>query len=299
MSVALERIIVTGASGFVGRSLVAQLDRSVSALHFSEANWRDQVRATDFSDATVFHLAARVHDFRADGTFEFDNAVKTRELAQAAAGGGARRFVFASTVKVHGEESTDRPLRATDPVAPADEYARSKWNAEIALAEIARESRLEVATVRAPLVYGPNAKGNLRTLLRAADSGWWLPFGAIDNRRSFVHVDDLARLLLACATAPEAAGAAFLAAHAQSVSTARLVATMRACFGRPRRMVRVSPRVLELGSSLLGQSERARRLTRSLEVDPSETTRVLGWTAQVGFDTAVEDMARAYHEAHP
>ena len=299
MGVALDRIIVTGASGFVGVSLVAQLERSVTALHFSEANWREQLRDADFSGATVFHLAARVHGTPSQGTYEFDNAVKTRELAQAAASRGARRFVFASTIKVHGDESGERALRATDPIAPSDEYARSKWNAEVALAEVARDTRLEVSTVRAPLVYGAHAKGNLRTLLRLADSGWVLPFEAIRNRRSFVHVDDLARLLIMCAIAPEAAGAAFLAAHPESISTPQLVATMRACLGRQRRMVGIAPRAIEVVAALVGQGARARRLTRSLEADAAETTRVLGWSAQVPFNTAVVDMVRAYREGRP
>jgi Nucleoside-diphosphate-sugar epimerases len=156
---------------------------------------------------------------------------------------------------------------------------------------------LEFTVVRAPLVYGPGVKGNLLSLLRLADSALPLPFGAIANRRSFIHVDDLARLLVACAAEPGAANATFLAAHEEPVSTSRLVALMRATFGRPRRLVAVPPALLEIAAALSGQRERMRRLTRSLEADAGPAASVLGWSAQVGIETAVEDMARAYRSS--
>ena len=124
-----------------------------------------------------------------------------------------------------------------------------------------------------------------------------LPFGAIDNRRSFVHVDDLARLFIACASAAQAAGGTFLAAHAETIATNRLVAAMRHYLGRPRRMVRVPRAALEAVATLSGQGARMQRLTRSLEVDYAETTRILGWSAQIGVETAIEDMVREYREA--
>jgi nucleoside-diphosphate-sugar epimerase len=289
--------LVSGASGFVGGALVAHLEASATPLHFGEGDWLEQVKAADFLDAAVFHLAAKVHETGPELEAEYvhDNVEKTRELALAAAAGGARRLVFLSTVKVHGEETTaGQPFHAADPAHPQDSYARSKWAAEQALREV---TGLEVVIVRSPLVYGAGVKGNLLSLLRLADSSWPLPFGAIDNRRSFVHVDDLARLLIDCALLPQAAGGTFLAAHAESVSTPRLVSAIRSNLGRPARLVRVPTGVLEAGSSLAGQSERIRRLTRSLEVDAAETTARLGWSAQIGFATAVEDMVRAYQDA--
>ncbi len=292
----LERALVSGASGFVGSALVAHLEASATALHFGEGDWLEQVKAADFRDAAVFHLAAKVHDTGPELEAEYvhDNVEKTRALALAAAAGGARRLVFLSTVKVHGEETTGRPFRAADGANPGDSYARSKWAAEEALREI---TGLEIAIVRSPLVYGAGVKGNLLSLVRLADSSWPLPFGAIDNRRSFVHVDDLARLLIDCALLPQAAGGTFIAAHAESVSTPRLVASIRSNLGRPARLLRVAPGLLEAGGALCGQTERIRRLTRSLEVDAAETTARLGWSAQIGFATAVEDMVRAYQDA--
>ncbi len=292
----LERALVSGASGFVGRALVAHLEASATPLRFGEGDWLDQVRAADFRDAAVFHLAAKVHETGSelDADYVRDNVEKTRALALAAAAGGARRLVFLSTVKVHGEETADRPFHAADGAHPSGSYARSKWAAEEALRGIAG---LEIAIVRSPLVYGAGVKGNLLSLLRLADSSWPLPFGAIDNRRSYVHVDDLARLLIDCARLPQAAGGTFLAAHAESVSTPRLVSTIRSCLGRPARLVRVPAVMLEAGGALVGESERIRRLTRSLEVEASETTTRLGWSAQIGFDPAVEDMVRAYQDA--
>jgi len=288
--------LVSGASGFVGRVLVAHLEASATPLHFGEGDWLEQVKAADFRDASVFHLAAKVHGVEPelDAAYMHDNVEKTRELALAAAAGGARRLVFLSTVKVHGEETTDRPFLAADGAHPSGSYARSKWAAEEALHGI---SGLEIAIVRSPLVYGAGVKGNLLSLLRLADSSWPLPFGAIDNRRSFVHVDDLARLLIDCARLPQAAGGTFLAAHADAVSTPRLVSSIRSHLGRPARLVGIAPRMLEAAAALAGQSERISRLTRSLELDAAETTARLGWSAQIGFETAVEDMVRAYRDA--
>ena len=295
----IDRAIVTGAAGFVGRALSAHLEAASARLQLHEDDWRERIGAADFAGATVFHLAARVHDTGTQGEADYirDNVDKTRELAQAAAAGGARRLVFASTVKVNGEETRGRPFGPGDAPAPEDAYARSKWAAEQALAQIARGAKLEVAIVRSPLVYGSAVKGNLLALLRLADSPWPLPFGALDNRRSFVHVDDLARLLIDCATLPQAAGGTYFAAHPEAVSTAALVRAMRTHLGRPARLVRMPRAALEAAAAFAGQGERMRRLTRPLEVDATQTAAALGWNAQIGFDAAVEDMVGAYREA--
>ena len=292
----LERAVISGASGFVGRSLASLVEGTIVQVHLGEPDWMDQVRAADYSGATVFHLAARVHGQEPDteAAYWHDNVVKTRAFAQAAASGGARRFVFLSTVKVNGEETRLRPFRSDDVPAPEDSYGRTKWEAEKSLAQ---GSGMEFAIVRSPLVYGAGVKGNLLALLRLADSAMPLPFGAVENRRSFIHVDDLARLLVECGTHPGAAGRVFMAAHPDRASTSRVIAAMRGFLGLPRRMVPVPPILLEAGAFLAGQRTRMRRLTRSLEVDASETQRVLGWIAQISFETGVEDMVRTYRES--
>ena len=289
------KAVISGARGFVGRSLVPLVGVASFQVHLADDDWREQVRSADYAGATVFHLAARVHQAGSgEDSFRGDNVEKTRAFAEAAAAGGAGRFVFLSTIKVNGEETPTRPFRADDTPAPEDAYARSKWDAERALASI---PGLHYAIVRAPLVYGAGVKGNLRALLRLADSGLPLPFGSLDNRRSFIHVDDLARLLVQCGGDNRARGRTFLAAHPQPASTARLVGAMRALMDRPRRLFPLPPRALELVASVAGAGARIRRLTRSLEVDSTATTAAIGWSAQIAFETAVEDMVRAYRES--
>jgi nucleoside-diphosphate-sugar epimerase len=289
-----HRVIVTGSTGFVGRSLAAQVDGPFEALHFGAADWRSELEATDFTQATVLHLAGRAHRGGTTEEFRTDNLEKTRAIVEAAASGGARRVVFLSTVKVNGEETRDRCFAAEDPPAPEDEYGRSKWAAENAIVDAGSRSGLEYTIVRAPLVYGAGVRGNLLALLRIADTRLPLPFAAIDNRRSFLHVDDLARLLLACAAAPHAAGRTYLAAHPAPVSTPRLVTLMREKLERPARLFPVPTPLLEATASMTGQGERMRRLTRSLEVDPSRAERELDWAAQISIETAIEDMVSAY-----
>jgi nucleoside-diphosphate-sugar epimerase len=293
----LERVVTTGATGFVGRRLAARLERA-TALSLGASQWRESLARCDFRGATVLHLAARVPGGGAsESEYQHDNAAKTRALAQQAGERGARRLVFLSTIKVNGDESRGRAFRDDDAPAPADAYARSKWAAERALAEIAAATGLETVVLRAPLVYGAGAGGSLRALARLADSPLPLPFGALDNRRSFIHVDDLVRALIAAAEAPAARGATLLVAHPERLSTRRLVAEMRRRLSRPPRLFRVEARHLEHVAAVFGQGERVRSLTRSLEIDPSRAEAVLAWHAQVGAEAAIGELVGA--EAGP
>jgi nucleoside-diphosphate-sugar epimerase len=263
----------------------------------ADPRWREAVAAADYRDATVVHLAARVHE--PDGRpadFERDNVEKTRVLAEAAAAGGASRFVFASTLKVHGEETSREPFRPDSPPAPSGAYASSKWRAEEALREIASRTGLPVAIVRIPLTYGPGVGGNFRALLRLADSGTWLPFAAIANRRSLVHVSDLADALLLAAGHPDAPGRAFIAAHPVPVSTPELVGAIRRALGRASRLFPIPPFALEAIGLAAGLGARMRRLTRSLEADPATLVATLGWTPRLALADGLEDTVEAWRE---
>lgn len=288
--------LVTGAGGFVGRRVCRELPIPPAELALAAPDWEERLRAAPLEDRTIFHLAARVHapGDRDEAAFCRDNAEKTRRLAEEAARRGARRLVFVSTAKVYGEESAGRPFAAGDRPAPADAYARSKLAAEEALARIAERSMLPVVVVRAPLVLGPGARGNVESAVRLADGPWALPFASIRNRRSFVHVADLARLLVRCATDPAAAGATLNAAHPDPLSTPMLVESLRRHLGRPARLFGVPPRALEVAARMLGAGERMRRLTRSLELDVAAAERLLGWRASTSLDEAAAEMARAW-----
>ena len=284
------RAVVTGAAGFIGTELVRRLD-SVSRLSLAAPDWSEAITRVDFRDAVVFHLAARVHQRSGDrAAWHRDNVEKTEALALSAARGGARRLVFASTIKVHGEETTGRPFTPRDQLRPMDEYARSKAIAEDRLRAIEAREGMGVVIVRAPLVYGRDVKGNLAEVRRVCATSWPLPLAAIRNRRSWVHRDDLCDLLVDCASHPSAPGRAFIAAGGEPFSTPQLFGGLRRCLGHSPRLFAVPPAVLELAGRVAGKRDAVHRLTRSLEGDGSDCAAV-GWKPRVSFDAALEDLA--------
>jgi len=170
----------------------------------------------------------------------------------------APRFVFMSSVKVHGERST-APFTERSPIRPADAYGESKARAEDALRSIAG---LKLAVLRPPLVYGPRVKANFLALMRAVARGWPLPLASIDNRRSLIYVGNLVDAIVRCLDAP----GTFLVSDGPAISTAQLCREIGEALGRPARLFPFPPPLLP------------RKLAGSLEVDDS-AIRALGWRA--------------------
>lgn len=309
------KILVTGATGFVGRALCDHLlqkghacipaVRRASGLP-QECVVGDMDGGTDWRTAlagcdAVVHLAARVHVMHDTATdpralYRATNTDATLNLARQAAQAGVRRFVFVSSIKVNGE-GRDAAYRETDAPAPEDPYAISKWEAEQGLWRIAQETGLEVVVLRPPLVYGPGVKANFRRLLDTVARGWPLPLGAIENRRSLLYLDNFVDAIRACVEHPAAAGQTFLIDDGQPVSTPELIRAVAQAMGRSARLLAVPVSVLELAGALLAKRAAVTRLTGSLWLDSSLIRARLGWvppyTLLQGLDATVAALKRA------
>jgi nucleoside-diphosphate-sugar epimerase len=312
----MSRVLVTGATGFIGPGVVeallrrrhrvrVALRRDSAPLPEVEYTITGGVGAkTDWRPALlgvthVMHLAARAHVMETGPDalehFREVNARGTRQLAEAAAAAGVRRFVFLSSVKAMGERSPPGgALTDSDPPRPEDAYGISKREGETALAEVAAASGMEAVILRAPLVYGPGVKGNLLRLMRLIERGIPLPFAAIANRRSLIARANLAAALGLCLDHPEAAGATFLVADGEDLSTPELIRRLARGLERPARLVALPPSLLRLAGRLGGREAEIERLTGDLAIDASAIRTRLGWQPVISVDEALAETAQWY-----
>lgn len=317
------RVLLTGASGFVGRAVQARL------LADGECSLRSAFRqvpnesppglevcsvpslcsGADWSIAlenvqVVIHCAARVHVMHEqadDPLTEFRrvNVEGTLHLARQAVAAGVRRFICVSSIKVNGEQTLPgEAFRADDQPQACDPYGISKREAEDGLLALAAETGLEVVIVRPPLIYGPGVKANFLSMLRWLKRGVPLPFGAIDNRRSLVALDNLVDLLVLCVSHPQASGQRFLVSDGEDLSTTELLLRLGLALRRPARLLPVPQAWIEGGAKLLGRESLSKRLCGSLQVNIDKTRERLGWTPPLTVDQALARTAKHFLETN-
>lgn len=314
-----QRIVVTGASGFVGVPtcrLLAEAGHRVVAAGRSPPQGLGALsiefrRVHDFADPsacdtalagadTVVHLAGRAHvgarDPNAAALYHRGNVEVTECLAEAAVRHAIKRFVMISSIKVNGEATTDRPFRASDPPAPEDDYGRTKLLAEQGLQRIAGD-RMQWVIIRPPMMYGPGVKGNFLRLMRIARTGLPVPFASIRNRRDLLYVGSLADLILCVVEHPAAGGHIFLARDGQPVSTPQLHAAIATSLGVRARIWPCPPSLFETAGRLASRAGEVRRLLGNLEIDDSPTRATLSWAPKFGLAEGMRITTERYRDA--
>jgi UDP-glucose 4-epimerase len=301
------RILVTGVTGMVGRTVVERLLANAHEVVGAVRNpgaasaWPEvrQVRLDLRADPVIdpqclagidciIHLAGRVHVMTASPAdrqaFHQENTVATASLARLGLERGVHRFVFASTVKVNGEGTRQKPFGPADAPMPSDDYARSKLGAEREVLELTGSSRMQAAIVRPTLVYGPHVRGNFRALMRIVERGIPLPLKGIANLRSLVNVWNLAEFIEALATAPLPDSRVWMVSDGEDVSTPELITKLAVAFSRRPHLFSVPLWMLETMASVSGRKAALARLTDSLQVDISSSLASLPWRPRVALD---------------
>lgn len=305
-----NKILLTGASGFIGKSLLLELIKKkmiVRPAYRSGNNIPDIFlddavvvptldAATDWTIAlknvqVVVHAAARAHVMKEKtknslAEYRRINVDGTVNFARQAAKAGVKRFIFISSIKVNGESTLNgRKFKADDEPSPEDAYGLSKREAEDELWQIAKETGMEVVVIRPVLVYGPGVKGNFASMQKIVSKGIPLPFAAItENRRSLVSLDNLLSLIVTCIQHPRAAGHVFLAADGEDVSTAELIRRIARAQGKSARLLWVPVSFMLFAARLLGKGPVVQRLIGSLQVDIEKNRQLLGWQPVLNLD---------------
>lgn len=270
---------------------------SVGAIH-GATDWEGVLNGVGI----VIHLAARVHvmkDAVANPLDEFlaVNLHGSVNLARQAAVAGVKRFVYVSSVKINGEQtSASQPFTELDHPQPQDAYAISKWRAEQALHAISQETGMEIVIVRPPLVYGPCVKANFLKLLELVDRGIPLPFGRVRNSRSLIYVGNLVDALITCATNPVATGQTYLIDDGDGISTPELVRALAGALNRPKRVFPIPISLMRYAAVLIGKSAAIDRLTQSLVIDSSKIRNELGWQPPYTMAQGLQATAEWYRQ---
>jgi len=313
------KLLLTGSTGFVGKSLTHKLIMEAHDLiapvrsmeHLSKHKCLKYVEITDLQNdvdwmpvlediEVILHLASRVHVMKESASeplkeFRKVNLDGTMSLARQAVKAGVKRFIFISSIKVNGEATTpDKPFTAADLPKPIDPYAISKAETEQALLELSESSGLEVVIIRPVLVYGPGVKANFRSLINYVNKGIPLPLGLIQNKRSLVALDNLVDLIITCIDHPAAVNQVFLISDGDDLSTTCLLQKVGKALDRPARLLPVPGQLIRLLATLIGKRNVSQRLLGSLQVDISKTRELLGWEPPVSVDEALKETAQSF-----
>jgi nucleoside-diphosphate-sugar epimerase len=316
----MSRILVTGATGFVGRRLVPALINLGHQVRVAVTKRQDNFQAEqviispieehqDWTEAlsgieVVIHLAARVHIMNDKAQNPLDEYIKvnshsTKHIAEQAVKHQVKRFIYISSIKVNGElTQPDSPFTEDCKEAPLDAYGHSKLIAENYLLAMSRQGLLEVVILRPPLVYGPEVKANFLNMMKLVSKKWPLPFRAIQNKRSFVYIDNLVSAIATVVDHPYAANQTYLVADNEALSIGQLLQVVGEGMGVKVHLFPITKRWLEFVFKSVGLSSLNTRLLESLEVDTHKIKSQLNWNPPVTTRDGLIKTARWYKNAN-
>ena len=308
------KLLVTGGTGFVGKSLCPalvghghepvcalrsfspEMEKIPGSLPFfiqsvdENTDWKKGLAGVE----AVIHLAGLAH-IRTKKKFDLYtpffrvNTTGTLNLALQAAESGVKRFVFLSTIGVNGKSNQKEvPFRASDLPAPQNAYAISKFKAEQGLRRIEAQTGMEVVIIRPPLVYGPYAKANFLRLMRLVASGLPLPFANVCNKRSLIGIDNLVDAVITCVTHGNAMGKTFLVSDNADLSIRELVCKIAGAMGKRPRLFPLHKESVKLGTRILGKNNIYDQLWEDLCIDISGIQKDLGWGPRVDVDSGIQ-----------
>ncbi len=309
------RVLLTGATGFIGQALSIELlnqgfNLTVFLRRKSDlfANNVNQVvgnfsNNTDWSQVLekidcVVHLAGKAHVIDKSNKPALDdykeiNTDLTLNLAKESAESGVSRFVFLSSIGVNGNQN-NKPFTEDDEPNPQGPYAISKYKAEQGLFKISKKSGMEVVIIRPPLVYGANAPGNFGRLICWAKGNFLLPlpFGAVNNQRSLVAIENLVDFIVTCTFHKNASNEVFLISDNQNLSTTQLLRKIAKAFEKNVFLLPVPVKFMIFTANLLGRRKDAIRLFSSLRVDISKAQKTLNWQPKITIDEQLKKISR-------
>ncbi|WP_417694278.1 NAD-dependent epimerase/dehydratase family protein [Pseudomonas sp.] len=312
-----KSIVITGATGFVGRALVEKLqgdsdykltllvrkkvDLFLSGVDQvfvpSEKPFRGPLSIS--KGATVIHLAGRAHilDDKSERPlheFRLVNVEATIDLARQAIEAGAKRFIFVSSIGVNGSVTHSAPFNEDATPQPHADYAVSKLEAECALRVLVEKSSMELVIIRPPLVYAAHAPGNYQRLMRLVSTGLPLPFGTTKNLRSLISLENLVDFIFLCIEHPAAANELFLVADIRPVSTSEIITSLAQGMGMKPRLFSVPDFLLRTGARIFRKQSIYSQLCGSLVIDSSKARNLLGWTPPISVIDALHQSGRKY-----
>ena len=290
-----QKLLITGASGFVGRHvLTACVEQNYEIIAPSRqllsrdykgvsnpkiTNLLDICDLPQFDKSidTIIHIAGLAHrNDVAVRDYNKINSDHTLEIAKKAIEVRAKRFIFFSSIGVSGN-STTRPYLESDTPSPQEDYAKSKLDAEQKLLALSKQSGLELIIIRPPLIYGPKAPGNFSKLLKLVKSGLPIPLGRIDNKRSFISVFNLTSFVIECIKTENITQETFLVSDNEDISTTELLCLLYEKTGKSNRLLRVNYKLLHNCLKVIGKSDLLEKLCCNLQVNSHYSMRKLNW----------------------
>lgn len=306
------RVLITGATGFVGQTLVQKVNKSYDVIALVRAQSRllspsvRQLVANNIFEAdlpenidVIVHLAGRAHILNEQTTdplneFRKVNVDGTLQLARQALDKKVKRFIFMSSIGVNGSVTLQQPFTEDALPQPHADYAVSKLEAEQELKKLFAGSDTELVIIRPPLVYAAHAPGNFARLLKLVASNLPLPFAGTNNKRSFVALENLVDFIQTCIEHPNAANQTFLVADQTSISTRELVQYLKQGMGKKAHFIYIPQPLMKLGAACIGKSKLYEQLFESLEVDTTKAQKLLGWTVPLSTQQAMLQAGQNY-----